>query len=127
SRLLYCADVSGVTNVYQIGIDGAPATQLSDNKDAGTRLSNPTWSPDGQRVAWLAYEQAQKSSSIWLLADGRQQQIFRSNSALGLSGWSANGQELILKEIPGRDTAPNSAVDVTRSAISTRDGKQPSI
>jgi Tol biopolymer transport system component len=127
SRLIYCADVAGVTNVWQIGADGANPVQVSDNKDAGRRLFNPAWSPDGQRAAWLAFEPAQKSSSIWILADGRQQQVFNSNSVVGLVGWSTNGQELIVKEIPGRDIAPNIPSDIVLSAISTRDGRQRSI
>ena len=127
THLIYCADVSGVANVWQIGTDGGKAVQLSDNKDSGTRLLNPLWSADGQRLAWLAFEPAHKSSSIWILADGRQQQLLRSNSILGLAGWSANGQELIVKEIEGRDIAPNNPVDVILSAISTHDGKRRSI
>jgi len=108
-------------------MDGANASQLSDNKDGGTRLFNPSWSPDGQRVAWLAFEPAQKSSSIWMLADGRQQQIFHSDSFLGLVGWSASGQEIVVKEIQTRGVAPNNPVAVVLSAISTRDGKQRTI
>jgi eukaryotic-like serine/threonine-protein kinase len=127
SRLIYCADVSGVSNVYQIGTDSAPAVQLSDNKDAGARLFNPIWSADGQRVAWLAFEPAHKNWRIWILADGRPQQVYGANTVVGLVGWSANKQELIVTGIPGRDIASNNPVDVSLFAISVRDGKQRSI
>jgi len=124
SGLIYCAEVSGVTNIWQIGIDGSPPVQLSDNKDAGSRFFNPSWSPDGQRIAWLAYEPGHRSWGVWVLAQGQQQQIFRANLVLGLVGWSANGQELILKEIPVLDRAENTPVDVILSAISIREGKK---
>jgi serine/threonine protein kinase len=127
TRLIYCASVSGTTNVWQIGTDGSKAVQLSDNQDARTHLLNPSWSPDGQRAAWLALDLAQKSWSIWILADGRRQQVFSSNSVLGLVGWSANGQELIIKQILTVNTAPNRPIEVLLSAISLRNGKQRSI
>jgi len=126
SRLIYCADVSGVTNVWQVGTDAAMPVQLSDNKDAGSRLFNPSWSPNGQHAAWLAYEPAQKTSSIWVL-DGRPRQIIRSESVLGIIGWTANGEELVVKEIATRGRSPNTPGDVNLSAISIRDGKQRSL
>ena len=129
ARLIYCANTSGVANVWQIGIDGSGPTQLSDNTDANMRFFNPTWSPDGQRVAWLALSTGQKQASwsIWLLAEGQKRQIFQSDSVLGLVGWSQSGQELIVKSIPGKDNPPNAPVDVSLSAISVRDGKQRSL
>lgn len=127
TRLIYCANVSGITNVWQIGTDGSKAVQLSDNKDAQNPLLNPSWSPDGRHAAWLALDWAQKTWSLWTLTDGQQQQVFRSNSVLGLVGWSANGQEVIIKQILTANTAPNKPVDVVLLAISLRDGKQRSI
>jgi len=126
-RLLYCANTSGMANVWQIGIDGSGPTQLSDNTDANMRFFNPIWSPDGQRVAWLALSTAQKSWSIWLLVEGRKKQMFQSDSVLGLVGWSQSGQELIVKSTPGKGGAPNAPVDISLSAISVQDGKQRSL
>jgi serine/threonine protein kinase len=128
ARLIYCANTSGVANVWQIGIDGSGPTRLSDNTDANMRFFNPTWSADGQRVAWLALSTApKKSESIWLLAEGQKKQIFQSDSVLGLVGWSQSGQELIVKSIPGKDSAPNAPANVSLSAISVRDGKERSL
>jgi len=125
-RLLYCANSSGVANVWQIGIDGSGPTQLSDNTDANLHFFNPTWSPDGQRVAWLALSPGQKQSSwsIWLIAEGRKKQIFQSDSMLGLVGWSPSGQELILKSVSGKSSGPG---DVNLFAMSVPDGKQRSL
>ena len=125
-RLLYCAKTSGVANVWQIGIDGSGPTQLSENRDENMRIFNPTWSPDGERVAWLAVstDQKQASWSIWLFAEGQKRQIFQSDSMLGLVGWSQSGQELIMKSVPGKGGVSIVPVDVSLSVISITDGKQ---
>jgi Tol biopolymer transport system component len=122
ARLIYCADVSGVTNVWQVKADATNPVQLSENRDAGSRLFNPSWSPDGQRAAWLAYEPAQKTWSIWVF-DGQPRQIFSSDSVPGIVGWSASGEELIVKEIASKGTTLTNPADVNLSAISIRDGK----
>jgi serine/threonine protein kinase/Tol biopolymer transport system component len=133
SHLIYCANTSGVTNVWQIGVDGSAPSQLSDNTDANVRLFNPTWSPDGQRVAWLARstDQKQVSWSIWVIAEGQKKKVFQSDSMLGLVGWSQSGQELIVKSVPGKAglavSPVVSPVDVSLSALSVRDGKQRSV
>jgi serine/threonine protein kinase/Tol biopolymer transport system component len=129
ARLIYCANTSGVANVWQIGIDGSGPTQLSDNTDANTHFLNPTWSPDGQRVAWLALApgQTQPSWSIWLIADGQRKQIFQSDSVLGLVGWLQSGQELIVKSVSGQSGPSKAPVDVTLSILSVRDGQQRSL
>jgi serine/threonine protein kinase len=129
ARLIYCANTSGVSNVWQIGIDGSAPVQLSDNTHANLHFFNPTWSPDGQRVAWLALstEQKQASWSIWLIAEGQKKQIFQSDSMLGLLGWSQSGQELIVKSVPGKGGLSVGPVDVSLFAMSVRDGKQRSL
>ncbi len=129
ARLIYCADSSGVANVWQIGIDGSAPVQLSDNTDANIHFFNPTWSPDGRQVAWLALSTAQKKASwsVWLIAEGQQKQILQSDSMLGLVGWSPSGQQLIVKSVPGKSGLSAGPVDVSLAAMSVRDGRQRSL
>jgi len=117
-QLVYCANTSGVANVWQISVDGSGATQLSDNTDANLHFFNPAWSPDGRSVAWLAVSTAQKkmSWSIWLGTEGKGKQIFQSDSVLGLIGWSQSGQELIVKTSASK-SVPNVPVDVNLLAV----------
>jgi len=114
SQLVYCANTSGVHNVWQTAADGSGPKQLSDNVDPNLRCFSPSWSPDGQRVAWLALSlggrDKKASWSVWLASAGKGQQIFQSDSVLGLVGWSTSGQELIVKSSP--KSAPNVPVDV---------------
>ena len=132
SRLLYCANTSGLANVWQTAADGSGATQVSKNTDANLHFFDPFWSPDGRRVAWLALAtppagQKKIGWSIWVSSEGTDQQIFQSDSVLGLVGWSQAGQELIIKSIPGKSSAPGFPVDVSLSAIAIKGGTQRSL
>ena len=129
ARLTFCDNASGVANVRQIVVASSFASQVSNNTDANVHLFSPTWSPDGQRIAWLALSTADKkpSWSIWLLAEGQQTQILQSDSMLGLVGWSQSGQELIVKSVPGKGGLSAGTVAVSLSSLSVRDGKQHSL
>ena len=125
SQLIYCANSSGSANVWQTAADGSGATQISHNTDPTVHFFDPFWSPDGRQVAWLALatnRPGQKNTawSIWLSSEGRDQQIFESDSVIGLLGWSQSGQELIIKSIPGKSGAPGVPVDVSLSAIAPK-------
>ena len=122
NRLLYCANAGDLANVWQIGVDGSGATQLSDNTDANFHFFNPTWSPDGDHVAWVALSNGKPGErkamwSIWIANQGKGRQIFESESVLGLIGWSKSGQELIVKSVPGTIGPPSAPVDVSLFAI----------
>jgi Tol biopolymer transport system component len=123
--LVYCARTANAVNVWQIGTDGSAPVRISDNADAGMRIYNPVSSPDGQSVAWLGMS-TDKAASLWLFDHGQQKKIFETNSALGIVGWAAPGDELILKTFVGNDTQ-NAPVNVGLIAISVRDGKQRSL
>ncbi|MEN3335499.1 MAG: eukaryotic-like serine/threonine-protein kinase [Blastocatellia bacterium] len=102
SRLLvYCARQSDTANVWQVAADGSSEMALSNNADPALLFFNPAWSPDGQRLAWLALDAKKNSWSVWLRDAVKSAPIFQANSVLRLVGWSASGQELIIKSIDG--------------------------
>jgi serine/threonine protein kinase len=126
-RLIYCAKTAGPANVWEIAADGSGATQLSQNTATNVLFFNPTWSPDGQRVAWLALSQTtagqrKQSWSIWLYGEGSSQPIFESEWVPGLVGWSQSGNELIVKSVAGKSVPPNVPVDVSLFGIAIAGG-----
>jgi Tol biopolymer transport system component len=126
-RLIYCANTSGVANVWEAAADGSGAIQLSNNTAPNVLFFNPTWSPDGQRVAWLALSQTtagqkKQTWSIWLYGGSNSQQIFESESVLGLVGWSQLGNELIVKSVSGKSVPPSMPVDVSLFAMAVAGG-----
>jgi Tol biopolymer transport system component len=116
-QLVYCAQQSDIANVWQVDADGSNATQLSDNAEPELLFFNPVWSPDGQRLAWLAFDPKKKSWGVWLRQAAKSAPIFQSNSVLRLVGWSPNGQELIVKSIEGANDASLMPSDVNLFAL----------
>jgi Tol biopolymer transport system component len=117
SSLVYCARDGGMMNVWQVSADGSNKKQLSDNTNERLLFFNPTVSADGQ-VAWLALSPPQTGRkettwSIWLARDGKAQQLFESDTVLGIVGWSETPHELIYKTIKGASSAPGVPVDVS--------------
>lgn len=129
SRLIYCAREDGKMNVWEISADGSSKRQLSKNEDSSLLFFNPTISPDGKAVVWLALvpPNAGKKSvtwSIWTAADGTAQQVFQSDSVLGIVGWSEPNQGLIFKVINGVGSAPGVPVDVSLFLLDLKTGQQ---
>ncbi|MFL6215546.1 MAG: protein kinase domain-containing protein [Blastocatellia bacterium] len=104
--LVYCARQGDAANVYQVAADGSAVTPLSTNQEAGLLFFNPVWSPDGRRLAWLALDTSKRKWSVWLRDGDKSAPQFQSDAVLRLVGWSATGQELLIKSIEGsNDTA----------------------
>jgi serine/threonine protein kinase/Tol biopolymer transport system component len=103
--LVYCARQAETANVFQVAADGSSVTPLSTNQEANLLFFNPAWSPDGKRLAWLARDASRRSWSVWLRDGDRSAPLFQSDTVLRLVGWSASGQELIIKSIAGSNDA----------------------
>jgi Tol biopolymer transport system component len=99
--LVCCARLTDAANVYQVAADGSGATPLSTNQEAGLLFFNPVWSPDGRHLAWLALDTGKQKWSVWLRDGDKSAPIFHADSFVRLVGWSATGQELIIKSIEG--------------------------
>ena len=56
------------SDIYVVNADGSGLTMLA--KGAG-RLSHPSWSPDGSRIVYAVYDEANASAKLWVMnADG---------------------------------------------------------
>lgn len=100
--LIYCAYRDGISNIWQVAIDGTGERQLTRNEDRKLLFFNPLFSTDGEQIAWSAMttgDPSQRVWSLWLLTGENARQIYESESVLRLVGWSQTGRELIVKSV----------------------------
>lgn len=124
--IIYCAVRGGVSNVWQMAIDGAGEKRLTNNEDKNLRFFNPLFSPDGSRLAWtgvLIDAQNKRHWSVWLLADGKVSRIFQKDLVLQIIGWSASEDGLIVKSVEGGNELQLLPVDIHVLHISLKDGE----
>jgi Tol biopolymer transport system component len=122
--LIYCANRSGISNVWQAATDGTGEKQLTNNNDKDLLFLNPLASSDGGRIAWLARStdnQKKTSWSIWIFENRNVRQIYQSNFSLGLVGWSLSGNELIIKSFESNSDTQILPVEVNISQLALDD------
>jgi Tol biopolymer transport system component len=127
--LIYCANRSGISNIWQAAADGTGEKQLTNNDDKNLRFFNPLFSADDGRIAWLGRSTdnpKKATSSIWIFENGNARQVYQSNSLLGLVGWSPSGNELIIKSIENSSDIQSLPVEVNLLQL-TFDGSQPQL
>jgi Tol biopolymer transport system component len=103
--LIYSANRGGAWNIWQAAADGSGEKQISTNEDKKLLFFNPAFSPDGTKIAWSAMTTGgpdQRSWAVWLHSQGETRPIYQSDSILRLVGWSAPGQQLIVKSGSGK-------------------------
>jgi TolB protein len=91
-KLAFTSDPSGLDlEVYAMNADGSGQTDLSNNPDSD---STPTWSPDGQRIAFGTDRDV--NDEIYVInADGTNPTDLTNNAASDTSpAWSGDGQKL---------------------------------
>ncbi|MCI0708379.1 MAG: hypothetical protein L0Y80_12945 [Ignavibacteriae bacterium] len=108
-------------SIYVINADGTGLEQLTDS--LGIRDDTPSWSPDGQTIAFSSnrdyYPDAQLWSEIYLMdADGSNQRRLTYTDSLinGTPAWSPDGNsiaftsnaEIVIIEKDGTDLSPKS-------------------
>ena len=110
NSLIYSARRDGKFNIWSVSKDGGDERMLTANEDASLVFVNPAVSADGSKIAWVAFDfssPAKRTWSVWVAENGRQRQVYRSESSLRLIGWSASGDGLIVKAVERvKDSSP---------------------
>lgn len=90
----------GLVSIRDFTTGDSALTQL----EMGWWYSLPTWSPDGERLAWGAIRQAGQAGRIWVTpARGlRPVVVLEDTLMVGVPGWDANGQALFYLRTHGR-------------------------
>ena len=106
--------------------------KLTDISDPQVWLFSPFLSPDGTKIAYLRLDRpddqpTKKKWSIWLIENGAARMLYRSESVLGILGWSGSGSELYVESIVGKnaDTFYPSTVDILEGPTSESDSVRP--
>ncbi|MBS1910512.1 MAG: PD40 domain-containing protein [Bacteroidetes bacterium] len=84
----------GTVDIYVVNADGDPKPRQLTNDDGGD--SDPTWSPDGTRIAWSAYP-----GDIWVMnADGTGAKDITTNLSNrdDSPSWGPDSQHLIFTD-----------------------------
>ena len=87
-RVVFDTDRHGNSDIYSIDAAGGNKLRLTNSTDFE---DNPSWSPDGQKIAYIRAQQ------VWVMnADGSDQhQVTQFTQDLRDPGWSPDGQRLI--------------------------------
>jgi TolB protein len=95
-ELIYESGSTGSENLYLMDEDGSEITRVSDH---GMRMRTPTYSPDGEKIAFMGYEG--NNHFIYLMdADG--QNIVRLTANISKSGhpdFSPDGEFIVFQGV----------------------------
>ena len=90
-EVIFQSSRDGDNEIYLLNPDGTGVTKLTDNTASDV---NPTWSPDGQRIAFQSNRDG--DAEVWVMdADGTDQVALTNDPAFdGAPSWSPDGTRI---------------------------------
>jgi hypothetical protein len=107
-------------DIYTMNADGTDVRQLTATPE---RESNPTWSPDGQKIAFVRrFESGGGGGIVVMNADGSGAQTVLPPQGVTALGWSPSQNQLVYKaggpgEIFKLDLATGTTTNLTNSTL----------
>ncbi len=89
-KLVFQTSVGG--NIYTVNVDGSNLKRITDGMD-------PTWSPDGSRIAFIRWREPR---GVWVIdvATGNEWRVFDWSEPRWTS-WSPDGSEILFSRVTG--------------------------
>lgn len=115
TSLVFTAGTPGATQVYLVGLDGAPERRISIG---ATSAGNATWAPDGSRIAYT--RGTETGPVVVVITDATGREIRQLPGQYGWYGpvWSPDGTRLIVTDDrPGPANGAGPAIRLILDAV----------
>lgn len=98
TRLAYVTAVPGPNQkqIYRLLISDADGARERLMLESKKPLMSPTWSPDGQEIAYVSFETGRPAIFRQRLQDAKRQQLTNFRGLNGAPAWSPDGRRLAL-------------------------------
>jgi TolB protein len=96
SKIVFQSDRTGTAEIYVMDADGSNEVLLSDFDDDPRDDYTPTWSPDGERIAFVRGEIPPGGlGELWVMdADGSNAHVLLDTPPVDFPSWSPDGSRI---------------------------------
>ena len=99
SRICFLSGMGGGLGLWSLGTDGGPMMLLTEDvglKGVGSVASQrPSWSPDGEWIAYVSSKEGAPEIWLWSAKDGREVRLTNLGARVNALNWSPDGKWLV--------------------------------
>lgn len=92
--IAYSSTQAGAMNIHTVAVKDGAQRILSRNENPAARLFSPSWSPNGDRLAYLRQQGAagDRESALVVWQSGKINTVFTTKQQMRLLGWDGSAQ-----------------------------------